>query len=57
MEIDVQLALNIDDVAMSPRLLAAYRARKGKKRDPSPEPQEGSSFVGCCRLLTSRTIR
>ena len=40
------LALSIEDVAMSPRLLVTYRTRKGKKRDPSLEPQEGSSFVG-----------
>lgn len=46
MEIAVLLALNIEDVAMSPRLLVAYRTRKGKKRDPSLEPREGSSFVG-----------
>ena len=46
MEIDVLLALNIDNVTMSPRLLVAYRGRKGKKRDPSLKPREGSSFVG-----------
>ena len=57
MEIDVLWALNIEHVAMSPRLLVAYRDRKGKKEILPENLEKEAASWACCRLLTSRTIR